>query len=157
MVLRAVSLIKTIPATTMELVTGYGEVWSAMTMHSYLDSKGIATAWLDARDVLVVEQTGFGLGEKGSSNVVGVDPLWEKTAERVGQWFGAQERIELLQQNCENAAPIVVVTGFVAATLEGTFTAMTRSPYPCLCHDLELDSDPDHGKLLLLVLPLIPT
>ena len=53
----------------MELVTGYGEVWSAMTMHSYLLSKGVATAWLDARDVLVVEQSGFGLGEKGSASV----------------------------------------------------------------------------------------
>ena len=122
MVVRAVSLLRTIPPSTMELVTGYGEVWSAMTMHAYLDSEGIASAWLDARDVLVVEQTGFGLGEKGSSNVVGVDPLWEATAGRVKGWFG--ERPHLLSVDCTKAAPIVVVTGFVAATLDGTPTTL---------------------------------
>ena len=32
-VVRAVGLLRTIPPSTMELVTGYGEVWSAMMMH----------------------------------------------------------------------------------------------------------------------------
>ena len=36
-VVRAVRMLRTIPPSTMELVTGYGEVWSAMTMHSYLE------------------------------------------------------------------------------------------------------------------------
>ena len=89
MVVRAVSLIKTVPATTMELVTGYGEVWSAQTMHSYLATQGVPTAWLDAREVLVVEQQGgvAGLGEKGSSNVMGVDPIWSVTEDRVAAWW----------------------------------------------------------------------
>lgn len=126
-VVRAVSLLKTIPPSTMELVTGYGEVWSALTMHAYLDTLDVASAWLDAREVLVVEQTGFGLGEKGSANVVGVDPLWAETAERVGEWFAADSRSDLLASDCKNAAPIVVVTGFVAATLEGTPTTLKRS------------------------------
>ena len=124
-VVRAVSLLKTIPPSTMELVTGYGEVWSAMTMHAYLESTGVVTAWLDARDVLVVEQTGFGLGDKGSSNTVGTDPLWEQTATRVSSWFA--EAGHLTTSDCEVAAPIVVVTGFVAATLEGTPTTLKRS------------------------------
>ena len=59
-VVRAVTLLKAIPPSTMELVTGYGEVWSAMTMHAYLETTGAPTAWLDAREVLTVEQTGFG-------------------------------------------------------------------------------------------------
>ena len=67
MVVRAVSLIKTVPATTMELVTGYGEVWSAQTMHAYLQSAGVPSAWLDAREVLVVEQTGGAAGWKRPS------------------------------------------------------------------------------------------
>lgn len=70
---RAVSLLKMIPPSTLDLVTGYGEVWSAMTMHAYLDSQGVPTAWLDAREVLVVETSGGGLGDKGSSNTMGVD------------------------------------------------------------------------------------
>lgn len=68
-VVRAVGLLRTVPGSTMELVTGYGEVWSAMTMYAYLESKGVSTAWLDAREVLIVEQSGFGLGDKGSANV----------------------------------------------------------------------------------------
>merc|ERR1719324_251773 len=94
-VVRAVGLLKAIPPSTMELVTGYGEVWSAMTMYAYLDSKGVCCAWMDAREVLVVEQIGFGLGEKGSSNVVGVDPLWEKTEENVAHWFVDRRRHRL--------------------------------------------------------------
>jgi hypothetical protein len=62
MVVRAVSLIKTV-----ELVTGYGEVWSAQTMHAYLQSAGVPSAWLDAREVLVVEQTGGAAGWKRPS------------------------------------------------------------------------------------------
>ena len=126
-VVRAVGLLKTIPPATMELVTGYGEVWSAMTMHAYLDTLDVPSAWLDAREVLVVEQTSFGLGDKGSANVVGVDPLWEITAERVGEWFKAPGRADLLSADCAKTAPIVVVTGFVAATLEGTPTTLKRS------------------------------
>jgi aspartokinase/homoserine dehydrogenase 1 len=124
-VVRAVSLLRTIPPSTMELVTGYGEVWSAMTMHAYLDSQGVTTAWMDAREVLVVEQIGFGLGEKGSSNVVGVDPLWDATQERVVSWF--KERGDLLKEDCKKRAPIVIVTGFVASTLEGAPTTLKRS------------------------------
>ena len=126
-VIRAVGLLKTIPGSTMELVTGYGEVWSAMTMYSYLQEQGVATAWLDARDVLVVEQTGFGLGEKGSSNVVGTDPIWDLTATRVQEWFADPARSNVLSSDCSKAAPVVVVTGFVAATLEGTPTTLKRS------------------------------
>ena len=124
-VVRAVGLLRAIPPSTMELVTGYGEVWSAMTMHGYLRSTDVATAWLDARDVLVVEQVGFGLGDKGSSNVVGVDPLWDISAERVLNWF--EDRPELLSPDCAESAPVVVITGFVAATLEGAPTTLKRS------------------------------
>jgi aspartokinase/homoserine dehydrogenase 1 len=59
-VMRAVSLLRTIPPSTMEVVTGFGEVWSAMTMQAYLRTQDVPSAWLDARDVLIVEQTGGG-------------------------------------------------------------------------------------------------
>ncbi|KAL1519090.1 hypothetical protein AB1Y20_003357 [Prymnesium parvum] len=126
MVIRSVSLIKTIPPTTMELVTGYGEIWSAMTMFAYLKTAGVPTVWLDARKVLVVEDQGAaGLGEKGSSNVVGVEPLWEPTSQLVNDWWNSLT--ELQELDYSKAAPIVVVTGFVAATVEGTPTTLKRS------------------------------
>ena len=95
-----------------------------MTMHAYLLATGHPTAWLDAREVLVVDNSGGGLGEKGSSNVMGTDPLWETTAELVSKWFEDPERSVLTTTDCATAAPIVVVTGFVAATLEGTPTTL---------------------------------
>jgi len=127
-VMRAVSLLRCIPASTMEVVTGYGEVWSAMTMQAYLETQGVPTAWLDARDVLIVEQTaGGGLGDKGSSNTVGTDPLWDVTAAKVVDWFLAPERAHLSDTDCTSRAPIVVVTGFVASTAEGAPTTLKRS------------------------------
>jgi len=54
-----------------------------------------------------------------------VDPLWEVTSQRVSEWFAAQP--QLTTTDCAEAAPIVVVTGFVAATLEGTPTTLKRS------------------------------
>jgi len=127
-VLRAVSLLRTVPPSTMEVVTGYGEVWSAMTMQAYLSTQDVPSAWLDARDVLIVEQTGGGgLGDKGSSNTVGTDPLWQVTAKKVVEWFAAPEQAHLMAADCASAAPIVVVTGFVASTEEGAPTTLKRS------------------------------
>jgi len=127
-VMRAISLLRTIPPSTMELVTGYGEVWSAMTMQAYLRGKGVPTAWLDARDLLIVEQSGgAGLGDKGSSNTVGTDPLWDLTAKKVVEWFAAPDQAHLGEADCKEAAPIVVVTGFVASTQEGAPTTLKRS------------------------------
>merc|ERR1711881_383008 len=99
-----------------------------MVMHSYLERVGAVSAWLDAREVLLVEHTsGSGLGQKGSSNVVGVDPLWAQTLERLHAWWNHPSHEVLIQTDCRVAAPIVVVTGFVASTLEGTPTTLKRS------------------------------
>ena len=76
-VIHAVAMLARCGNATMELVTGYGEIWSAMTMQAYLRTQDVPAAWLDARDVLIVEQTAGGsLGDKGSSNRGRHDPLW---------------------------------------------------------------------------------
>jgi len=41
--------------------------------------------------------------------------------------FSDPARSNVLSSDCTKAAPIVVVTGFVAATLEGTPTTLKRS------------------------------
>ena len=58
---------------------------------------------------------------------MGTDPLWELTAERLQKWFAEEAQASLTSADCKVAAPIVVVTGFVAATLEGTPTTLKRS------------------------------
>jgi len=124
-VLRSVSLTLSVDAQMMELITGYGEVWSAKTMHAYLQSEGVPTACLDARDVLVVEQTGgAGLGDKGSANVAGTDPLWDLSQQKLDEWFARPEHAALKDSD---TPPVVVVTGFVASTQAGAPTTLKRS------------------------------
>ena len=53
-VVQSLRMIRSVPPSVMEVVTGFGEIWSAQTLYAYLKHKGVKTAWLDARDVLIV-------------------------------------------------------------------------------------------------------
>jgi len=55
-ILRGVELAGTCPPSTLDLVSGFGEVWSAAMLQARLAESGRDSAWLDARDVLVVRQ-----------------------------------------------------------------------------------------------------
>ena len=139
-VVRSLRMIRSVPPSVMEVVTGYGEIWSAQTLYAYLRGTGARTAWLDARDVLVVRSDGnnAGLGEKGSSSSTrGVIPMWAETARRMERWWETIGRAEGV--NCagndgaegasssSSSPPIVVVTGFVATTSDGVPTTLKRS------------------------------
>jgi len=104
-VLRGVELTGTAPEQTGELVSGFGEVWSAQMLRAHLATTGTPDAeWLDARAVLVVERTASG-------------PLvhWEKTGERLAKW------------QRENPSQTVVVTGYVASDEAGVATSLQRN------------------------------
>jgi len=138
-VVQSLRMIRSVPPSVMEVVTGFGEIWSAQTLYAYLKHRGHRTAWLDARDVLVVRSEGAnaGLGEKGSSSSTGgVTPLWAESARRMEDWWNDQGRREGLidddddgggNSDEDGTAPIVVVTGFVATTSEGVPTTLKRS------------------------------
>lgn len=126
-VVQSLRMIQTVPAVTMEVVTGYGEIWSAQTLHAYLQSLGTyPTAWIDARDVLIVKGEGnTGLGEKGAASTGGVIPMWDETATLLEKWWKNTE--DLSQKEYSSVAPIVVVTGFVAKTQTQVPTTLKRS------------------------------
>jgi len=139
-VVQSLRMIRSVPPSVMEVVTGFGEIWSAQTLYAYLKHKGVKTAWLDARDVLVVksENANAGLGEKGSSSSTGgVTPLWVETAKRMEEWWnveGRKEGVNIISEDAsepadtsDDSAPIVVATGFVATTSEGVPTTLKRS------------------------------
>ena len=89
-VVQSLKMINSVPPVSMEVVTGFGEIWSAQTLHAYLQTQKVPTAWLDAREVLVVKSEGNsngGLGEKGAASTGGVVPLWEETASRLSTWW----------------------------------------------------------------------
>lgn len=126
-VVQSLRMIQTVPAVTMEVVTGFGEIWSAQTLYAYLKAVDAApTAWVDARDVLIVKGAGnTGLGEKGAASTGGVTPLWAETEQRLEQWWTNHD--ELSSHDYSNIAPIVIVTGFVAKSETGVPTTLKRS------------------------------
>ncbi len=89
---------------TAELVSGYGEIWSAQILAAALENAGLEATWLDARDVLVVEP------DETSAQVD-----WVRSGEKLDQWVKKDE------------AATVVVTGFVASTREGIPTTLKRN------------------------------
>jgi aspartokinase/homoserine dehydrogenase 1 len=103
-VLRGVYLAKNVSERTAELVAGFGEVWSAQLLQALLREQGMKAAWLDARDVLVVEP---------QEHSVVVD--WKESQRRLDLWIEKEP------------ADVVVITGFVASTAEGVATTLKRN------------------------------
>lgn len=129
LLVQSLRMINTVPAVTMEVVTGYGEIWSAQTLNAYLKTKNLPVEWIDARPILMVQSDSSGLGEKGAASTGGVMPLWEETSKNLGKWWNTVG-MELGMLDCDYKAgvsPIVVVTGFVASTIDGVPTTLKRS------------------------------
>jgi aspartokinase/homoserine dehydrogenase 1 len=131
-VVQSLRMIRSVPPSVMEVVTGFGEIWSAQTLYAYLKAKGTKVAWLDARDVLIVKSEGnAGLGEKGSSSSTGgVTPLWDVTSKKLEEWWnnvGRAEGVHWDDSEGGDTAPVVIATGFVATSSEGVPTTLKRS------------------------------
>jgi aspartokinase/homoserine dehydrogenase 1 len=103
-ILRAIWLSRSFSERNIELVSGYGEVWSAQFLNALLREGGMPSAWLDAREVLVVDPQ-----EKS----VIVD--WGQSSIRLRHWLE------------KNESKLIVITGFVAATPEGVATTLRRN------------------------------
>ena len=102
--LQALSVLGISGRETIERIQGLGETWSARLLHEALLARGHESAYLDARQVLVV-----GPGELG----VAVD--WPESVARLGAW-----RLSNPQQR-------VVITGFIASDRSGRATILGRN------------------------------
>ncbi len=102
--LRGVRIAGVCPETTIELISGFGEIWSAQLFQSLLAGRGASAAWLDAREVLVV-----------THDETGPVVRWEETRERLATHSDALE------------ATLLVITGYVARTPEGIPTTLKRN------------------------------
>jgi aspartokinase/homoserine dehydrogenase 1 len=122
-VLRALWLLGSSPEAAVELVSGYGELWSAQVLAGYLGAGGESVDWLDARDVLVV-----GRGELGPV----ID--WDETRTRLDGWLKSRD-IEY-----------VIITGFIASSDEGIPTTLGRngSDYSASIFGALLDAEAIH-------------
>ena len=104
-VLRAAALLRGQSRDTVELVSGYGEVWSAQILSALMRANGADAEWMDARDVLVVTR-----------NESGADVDWAASRERIAAWVDSHR-----------AASTLVITGFVASTAEGVAATLGRN------------------------------
>jgi aspartokinase/homoserine dehydrogenase 1 len=104
-VLRGVWITRLASERIVEFVAGHGELWSAQLLHAYLEAHGHSSSWLDARKVLIVEP---------DSNTVAID--WQLSQQKIDAW--ASDRAD---------TDFVVITGYVAATHDGSATTLKRN------------------------------
>ena len=104
-ILRGVFLTKNFSHPTKDLISGYGEIWSAQIINQVLLNQGIHSEWLDAREVLVAYQ-----------NETGVCVDWERSTECFKSWHSHHSE-----------TPWIVITGFIASTPEGVSTTLGRN------------------------------
>ncbi|MEM8983498.1 MAG: bifunctional aspartate kinase/homoserine dehydrogenase I [Pseudomonadota bacterium] len=105
-ILKAISLVRSAPARSRDLIAGFGEIWSARLLAATLAATlaGTDVRWLDARKVLTVRQT-----------QLAPTVLWETSAERLSGELGTA------------FAGVAVITGFIAADETGLQTTLGRN------------------------------
>lgn len=124
-VLRAAALLRGYSRDTLDLVTGYGEVWSAQMLAALIRATGDDVAWLDAREVLIVERTD-----------AGADVDWAASRELMTDWIA----------RAGGLPRTLVVTGFVASTAAGVAATLGRngSDYSASIFAALLEADEIH-------------
>jgi len=104
-VLRGVWITKLASERIIEFVSGHGELWSAQLLHSYLESRNLRSAWLDARKVLIIEP---------NTNNIAVD--WEISKQKLHAWQSQHPQTDFL-----------IITGYIASTQDGVATTLKRN------------------------------
>jgi bifunctional aspartokinase / homoserine dehydrogenase 1 len=104
-VLRGVWITRLPSERIIEFVAGHGELWSAQLLHGYFEAAGYSSAWLDAREVLVVAP---------NNNRVVID--WQLSQEKLKAW-----------QLQHGGTRFVVITGYIASTHDGVTTTLKRN------------------------------
>ncbi|CAI5471405.1 unnamed protein product [Closterium sp. Yama58-4] len=103
--LRAISIVRHTTHAFSDFVVGHGELWSARLLSATIRKQsGGPCAFLDARDVLVVEAAGQH-----------VNPLYSISSANLARWFADAGQPAL-----------VVATGFIARDPEGAPTTLKR-------------------------------
>jgi aspartokinase/homoserine dehydrogenase 1 len=87
----------------MDLVQGLGEVWSSLLLDAHFRARGEPTAWLDAREVLVIDKDELGAA---------VD------------YAISSSKLKAL---CPAPVRRVIITGFIARTRNGRITTLGRN------------------------------
>jgi aspartokinase/homoserine dehydrogenase 1 len=105
-VLHATTLLRRHSRETLDLVSGYGEIWSARMLAAHLVARGHPTVWIDAREILTA--------------------FWQDATPEI-DWPSSRQRLERWSAMHPDAPPTLVVTGFIASTADGVATTLGRN------------------------------
>ena len=103
-IFKTIGMSKLFSENIREVVTGHGELWSAQILNELLKQKKISSQWINARDVLFLD-----------SNTTPVRVSWDLSEKKIKQ--------KLTNIN----EKIIVVTGYVASTINGVPTTLKRN------------------------------
>lgn len=103
-VLKATWTLKTASEQVVEIVSGYGEIWSAQLLAHHLQDIKTKSDWIDARKVIFVE-----------SSEAGPVVLWEVNSKAI------QSQPEMFDKD------IAVFTGYIASFAGGVPTTLKRN------------------------------
>ena len=95
----------------LELVSGYGEIWSATLITHAMRREGMEFVFLNARDVLFVSEEGDSGGQKIE---------WEMSERKL------MEHLERSTRGNNGKVPNLLITGYVASTVDGVATTLKR-------------------------------
>jgi len=104
--LRATTLLRRSSRETLDLVSGYGELWSARLLHALFNATGAPSATIDARDVLVAE--------------------WRDSTLEI-DWSASRARCQAWLESRAELPATLVITGFIASTRDGVATTLGRN------------------------------
>ncbi len=100
--LHGVYLLKELSLRTLDLGLSFGDRFSSLIIAAYLNQLGIASEWLDARQLI---KTNDNFGNAKVHEAI--------TYENIGRYFEMHEKLQ-------------VVTGFIGSTLKGETTTLGR-------------------------------
>ena len=105
-VLKAIALVKSAPQRNRDVVAGFGEIWSARLLATFLGQEAgeRGGTWLDARNVVTVRDA-----------ELGPTVLWDESQSKMDKALPA------------DFEGIVVITGFIAADEAGLQTTLGRN------------------------------
>src|SRR5690606_7235350 len=125
-VLHAATLLHGASRETFDLVSGYGEVWSARLLAAHLESVGEAAEWLDARAVLVARPARPAAAVEGDASRE-LLAAWLERSPRTRAWADARPEPTAANPRAPPDAATIVITGFIAMTPDGRATTLGRN------------------------------
>jgi aspartokinase/homoserine dehydrogenase 1 len=123
-ILRAVQLMRNPHEQILELVSGYGELWSARIMTEAMRQSGLPFVFVNARDVLYVSE----------QENIGTQVLWEESEKKLKQFLSQTEKEfaesiigkQFQREFDEVRLPHLMITGYIASTIDGVATTLKR-------------------------------